>query len=206
MSSSKIVEYSDSEDEEKIVDEIVHHEDSEEILNDNLALSGKELKKLVEENLFINCHPCELRNFDIDRLETYSCNLALCPEAEGIYHWIVITNHGNDIYTYMDTYGRSIPEIVNDYKIDLPADLIAANSKIQNDYTVVCGYYCYLWLQHVVDTDFRSTSWNRFVVVNDNNNIFNTNVTLFNEYMCLKIFKDNVRQLSKRLQHALINV
>ncbi len=186
--------YQTSSSSEEEFDEMA--EEMPDIANERIALTGDELDEVIENTFQIESRACELANFRFGLIgPNQVCNVLCLNNGEA--HWILIINHGH-FYSYLDTYGRTLKEIYNYYRVQPrePLDNCYAVSKypVQNDYSVVCGYYsiicCFLASENSFDLTAMMNDWERMFINTKGNDPTVASTT--NDMMCLLIITEIV--------------
>ncbi len=142
----------DDEDDEYVADinEDMAEKIDSSLIDDNFSLSGEDLIKMSNP---MSSHATMMLLQDLNDFNLRDSDLiyVLCSSSgKAENHWVVIMwpdgEEGECLM--MDTYGRHLTDLLEDFNLpplDLDVDIISISKSIQNDYTVVCGYYCWLF-------------------------------------------------------------
>ena len=175
----------DTEDEEEFEE---MSKELPDIANEDVALTGHDLNDIIN-SFGVLSYSCSLEEFDFNIPIDSVCNV-LCIKGDEA-HWIMFINHGS-FYSYLDTYGRSLEELyqhflgIKAFKIEM--ECYPISQAIQNDYSVVCGYYSiicsFMCMLYKFDFTDVEQAWKKsFISIENSDN--KNQYSVYNDMLCL---------------------
>lgn len=180
-----------------------------ELIADTGALNGEQIMGISKANIKASVGWTTSEALVDDPLDEapfyYYVKMISPPGSDLEDHWVLLLPSYNIM---LDTFGRSPDDLFADFDQETPESLYGFRSvchKVQNDYSLVCAYYCLLFARMMNDDPESAIENFNGLFVNIPSGVDRRNIatSLKNDALCKELFNDEFKIPHRRIYNAV---